>query len=309
MISRDNTVQLKAIAIIIVMIGHLITVNKTPFPNELRWIASFGVTIFLFLSGYGLMKSFEKNGLNGFFKKRFLTVLAPFYIMTTFTYFINGGDKNTLRDLFKTYTFTNLDMNIDATMWYIYFIAIWYVAFYVAARFLRSPLLISSSLLLLSILFIINNPFSGHENLRFQTALHAFSFPMGIVISQLSISKTLRKAIAIISIVAFAFIYISQWEAYEDYKFMLSCIAFALAITSLISCYEFSFKSLFFVGSISFEAYLVEGVILRYHFSDSWLIDCIMFFVVTFCLSIALKKFTSGVFNTVTNLTYTNIKA
>lgn len=308
MISRDNTMQLKAIAIIIVMIGHLITVNKTPFPNEMRWIASFGVTIFLFLSGYGLMKSFEKNGLNGFFKKRLLTVLVPFYIMTTFTYLINGGSYNNLHDLFKTFTFTNLDMNIDGTMWYIYFISIWYVAFYVAARILKSPILIFSFLALLSTLFILKNPFVGHENLRFQTTLHAFSFPIGVAISQLSITKMLRHVIALIGITACVFIYISQWEVYEDYKFILSCITFGVAIISLISCYEPSFKTLFFVGSISYEAYLIEGVTLRYHFSDSWFIDCVMFFVVTFCLSVALKKLTTSVLNGVTNFKQTTIK-
>jgi len=309
MISRDNTLQLKAIAIIIVMIGHLITVNKTPLPNELRWIASFGVTIFLFLSGYGLMKSFEKNGLNGFFKKRFLTVLAPFYIMTTFTYLINASGQSGIYDLLKTLTFTNLEMNIDGTMWYIYFISIWYIAFYVTARVLKSPLLIFLSLSMLSTLFILNNPFVGHENLRFQTTLHAFSFPIGIAISQLSINKMLRKLSAIICIIACIYIYSSQWMSYADYKFICSCLAFGIAIVSLISCYDISCRPLLFVGSISFEAYLIEGVNLRYHFSDSWIIDCIMFFVVTFCLAVALKKLTSSVLNRVANLKPTTIRA
>ncbi|MEP8891730.1 acyltransferase family protein [Enterobacter roggenkampii] len=290
MISKDNTIQLKAIAIIIVMIGHLITVNKTPFPSELRWTASFGVTIFLLLSGYGLMKSFEQNGLKGFFRKRLLTVLLPFYIMTVFTYLINGSRQNSIHDLFKTLTFTNLDMNIDGTMWYIYFISIWYIAFYVAARVLKSPTLICSFLFFISTLFILKNPFIGHENLRFQTTLHAFSFPIGVATSQLFMSKLLRHVISILGITACAFIYISQWEIYQDYKFILSCLSFGLSITLIVSCYEFSLKPLVFVGLISYEAYLIEGVTLRYHFSDSWLMDCAMFFVVTFCLAIALKR-------------------
>lgn len=290
MISRDNTTHLKAFAIIIVMVGHLITVNKTPFPNELRWIASFGVTIFLILSGYGLMKSFEKNGLSGFFKKRILTVLIPFYVMSTITFFVDGPSEKSFTDLLNTFTFTNLEMSIDGTMWYIYFISIWYVLFYFAARLIKSKIIICITLFALASIFIYNNPFIGHENLRFQTTLHAYSFPIGILLSLVRLPLIIRKISGPLLLIACFFIQKSQWEAYADYKFSLSCIAFGLGIVFILSCYEMKSSLLTFIGLVSYEAYLVEGLNLRYQFSGTWYLDCIMFFIVTISLAVTLQK-------------------
>lgn len=43
-----------------------------------------GVAIFFFLSGYGLMESDKKNHLSvrGFFKKRFLKIYGPVFLVT-----------------------------------------------------------------------------------------------------------------------------------------------------------------------------------------------------------------------------------
>jgi len=138
MLSKNDTQTLKGIAILVVMFGHLVTVHHTTFPTELRWTASFGVTIFLLLSGYGLVKSFDASGLSGFFNKRFTTVYIPFSIVTVAVALLNGSHFSNLRDVIKTLTFTNLNMNIDPTLWYIYFIAIWYVLFYFTFRFIKT---------------------------------------------------------------------------------------------------------------------------------------------------------------------------
>lgn len=52
-----KTKELKGISIVLVMLFHLVTIHKTTLPYELRWVASFGVSVFLLVSGYGLFLS------------------------------------------------------------------------------------------------------------------------------------------------------------------------------------------------------------------------------------------------------------
>lgn len=71
-----DTNLIKAIAIILVLVchfGNLYTRITTPF-------GGIGVALFLFCSGYGLTKSAEKKGLNGFWKKRFINIWIPYII-------------------------------------------------------------------------------------------------------------------------------------------------------------------------------------------------------------------------------------
>lgn len=56
-ITKQQTTVLKAVSIIMVVIEHIGQVNNIGFLNPLGPI---GVFVFLFLSGYGLYKSFKK---------------------------------------------------------------------------------------------------------------------------------------------------------------------------------------------------------------------------------------------------------
>lgn len=70
MLTLQKTKELKGISIVLVMLFHLVTIHKTTLPYELRWVASFGVSVFLLVSGYGLFLSEKRNGLRDFFKKK-----------------------------------------------------------------------------------------------------------------------------------------------------------------------------------------------------------------------------------------------
>ena len=40
-----------------------------------------GVALFLFVAGYGLSESFDRNGLKNFWKKRLIVVLVPYFMV------------------------------------------------------------------------------------------------------------------------------------------------------------------------------------------------------------------------------------
>jgi len=81
LIPYELTLILKGIAILLVVICHL--------GNEFtRWftpLGGIGVTIFLILSAYGLEKSYQKNGLRHYWKKRFLAVWVPYVLVELLT--------------------------------------------------------------------------------------------------------------------------------------------------------------------------------------------------------------------------------
>uniref|UniRef100_UPI0011A8F278 acyltransferase family protein n=1 Tax=Yersinia rochesterensis TaxID=1604335 RepID=UPI0011A8F278 len=138
MIDRNTTNNVKALAIIMVMLGHLIGAKKIDVNIAWLDIATFGVSLFLFISGYGLYKSYESKGLNGFFRSKIHKVYIPFAIATILIGMSRGFFSDKWTDIVKTILFSAPSLPIDGTMWYIYYIALWYVIFYVVFSLLKT---------------------------------------------------------------------------------------------------------------------------------------------------------------------------
>ncbi|EBP2409727.1 acyltransferase, partial [Salmonella enterica] len=105
MLTLQKTKELKGISIVLVMLFHLVTIHKTTLPYELRWVASFGVSVFLLVSGYGLFLSEKRNGLKDFFKKRFSSVYIPFVVATFLIGVLNEVSYKSFIDVLKTVLF------------------------------------------------------------------------------------------------------------------------------------------------------------------------------------------------------------
>ncbi len=90
-LSKDNTDSLKGVLAILVLAchlrGQLSCLNDTIVGQILTVSGYLAVSVFLFLSGYGLQTSYEKKGneyIAGFQKQRIL----PFYCTYLFAVFI-----------------------------------------------------------------------------------------------------------------------------------------------------------------------------------------------------------------------------
>lgn len=64
MIDKSVSAEMKAIAIIMVIAGHFLSNYYRVSPSLAITLGTGGVTIFLMLSGYGLINSYYKNGLH-----------------------------------------------------------------------------------------------------------------------------------------------------------------------------------------------------------------------------------------------------
>lgn len=106
---KANRNYLMGVAMLLVIVFHFFCWVTNPI-GKLN-IGFIGVDIFLFLSGFGLSYSFEKNGLLDFYKRRIIRIYPTYFLAVTLTYifvkwssiqlinnyitigfYINGGD-------------------------------------------------------------------------------------------------------------------------------------------------------------------------------------------------------------------------
>ena len=119
-LSKTTTTSMKGVAILLVIIAHIGHIGfgiRVFVP-----LGCFGVSIFLILSGYGLMESYHRNGLKDFWKKRIIRLLLPYIIWVCFYSVYLLFSHNTV-------SFDNI------RYWFVEYILIWYIAFFFVFNF------------------------------------------------------------------------------------------------------------------------------------------------------------------------------
>lgn len=143
-ISRDESYVLKAFAILSVIAAHANGWAHafTSFPilgngRIMTFICNGGMALFLFLSGYGLYKSFDKNGLSGYWDKKLSKVFVPAILVQLLWFMVEEftskgpipGFSEPQESLFAEIICLNQSNKIDGTMWYLSFIFYCYLVF------------------------------------------------------------------------------------------------------------------------------------------------------------------------------------
>ncbi|EKN3337479.1 TPA: acyltransferase family protein [Yersinia enterocolitica] len=292
MISKNSSLNIKALAIIMVLVGHLIGVNKLSVPIPFIDIATFGVSLFLFISGYGLVKSYESNGLKNFFIKKIKSVYMPFAIATVLVGMAKGYFSDRWFEIIKTILFINPKLPIDGTMWYIYFIAVWYILFYVSFRFLSNNLLRILFLSVSSVL-IYKIPFSqSYDVASFLFSFHAFTFTLGVAVAMCGeYKKELMLALGCMCMVVFLYLFYLHFLSYDPLNHVMASLISAPAIIFIVSYFDVKIKILSFIGGISYEVYLFEGVLRRIDYTSNEITNCLMFFLIVGCIAFSFKSF------------------
>lgn len=146
-ISKQHTKVLKGFAILTVIFSHAgdrgLLFNTPILQNQSieYFFLTIGMNIFLFLSGYGLYKSFEKNGLKNYWYKKITKVMIPYWFVQIgwFIYQIILRKKQYNAFLVITSIIGIAPNNVfDSTMWYISNIIFWYIVFYLIFRLVKN---------------------------------------------------------------------------------------------------------------------------------------------------------------------------
>lgn len=306
-ISNSLTQQLKGLAIILVIIGHL---SQTGFVNLAPVFivaGGWGVAIFLFISGYGLSKSYLKTGITfQVILKRLRSVWFPYALVTLalllMDHFIFKGSYTTLISL-KLLLATDFSYSYDKTMWYISYIMMWYGIFY--AVFSINILRKSHKVFLLFILSLILSLFIKSPVLDWN--FYYFIFPFGVLIGcytdeLMAIDKPrFYGALAIVFSISIA-VFSGSSDCFHDLSktIYVALFCFSFLVCTLIIFYITQLESSFlkWIGAISYEIYLLEGVLLwrykvPYFFSNAFISTAFYLFCLTLASYILSRLITA----------------
>lgn len=116
-LDKNGTLVLKGIAILFILFSHL----GGHYTRIFTPCGGIGVALFLFISGYGLTKSDEKNGLQHYWTKRLVGVWLPYVLIQVFTSGLHLLDILLIK---PSHPFG----------WYLNYLMIWYFMFWIIHR-------------------------------------------------------------------------------------------------------------------------------------------------------------------------------
>ena len=260
-------------------------------------IGKYSVALFLFLSGYGVMSSYinNKDYINGFLKKRIVTIYIPFIvsnIIFIMIYIIKGRTFNWL----ETIEYILGIRIIDGVMWFIFSIIIFYLIFYISFKYTSikvGAIIFSLGTIVYLILGIILNLGTTITNISF-----AFGGGIFIAIYKEKFIEFLQKryAIKIIGIIAILGItriisIISSNVFCREVILNISTLSYALLLVSLSRRFKLNGKIITILGAISFEIYLLHNKLIAVVPDiNKYVVIAIMYFTVLIMLSYIFSR-------------------
>lgn len=279
-----HTGILKGIAIILIIWGHI---GKRIGIGGIQWIAGIGVSLFLMCSGYGLELSAMKNVLKGFWKKRIINTILPFYLVSFIGLWIVGSAS--VSDAVDILTFR--------TQWFMNYIIICYLIYFLITFFFRENVKrINFLAVSFAIWFVIDSVYFASPEAPFLRARQMFTFLSGVIIAnkKKEAEQLFSKPLFMITqgIIGVLFLGLTNLQIVKILPIfitnMLSLLTTAplafFAISLTVQCKKiFSNTVLMFAGSISYELFLVHNY--SSVMIESKLLTLIIFSFVTVFLS------------------------
>ncbi len=237
-----------------------------------KYIGVFAVALFFFLSSYGMTMSLMKNPdyLKTFLFKRLIKIYVPYVIVNTLTILIMVLFYDASYTVLDTLLFVSGIKLIDASLWFVHRILIYYLVFYMSFKlFNRKTALIS--LFLFTAVYCVICYKLGRGLWEFRTA---FLFPLGIffALNHKRIFSVITRNYSKIVVIGTLCVLSSLYLYYHNDAFPLLTSALAslflvLYIPLLLMKVNISSKPFSFLGKISYEIYLVHMKVLVISYS------------------------------------------
>lgn len=311
---RSYTTAIKGFSILTVAWAHS---GARLSVGGIQFIAGIGVALFLICSGYGLEISYEKNGLQGFWKKRLLGVCLPFWLVEVAGLLITGtfSVKTYLLDFFFLKSATSYG-------WFMGYIVVCYLIFYAVKRFVLVEKRIAVLAGAFVAWFVLESVFFANPDMPFLRARQMLSFPSGVLLAKHKekIEETLTKTKSALILtgggtLCLLFMAITQLHIVKKLPYLISntmailtCLPMALGILAFGKAFSklFENKMLLMVGTVSYEIYLVHAFTLN--LVEPSLTNILSFIVVTYILAYILHMGMRKVKNDRSNSSYINKK-
>lgn len=207
--SKTVTDCVKGYMCICILIHHLYQYSgffsQTYFGHFLQMLGSWGVAVFLFISGYGLMISYiEKEGyLKTFFRKRFLPLYFS-YAVFVILYFIAFPQNLSLEYAVKSFTWGGTAVYSG---WFFQMILPLYLIFYLSFRFVKKVWTGFAVFFAFSVLYAFICTKCGQRHIE----ITLFIFGMTVACLKKRFDCFLQKNMWLVLIISFAVFFSVYW--------------------------------------------------------------------------------------------------
>lgn len=272
---RDYVTQIKGFSILTVVWAHG---SARLGIGGIQFIAGVGVALFLICSGYGLEKSYEKNGFSRFWRKRLLKICIPLWIIE----FLWESIQQTL-------TVKNFVVNaflLESGGWYIRYILICYVIFYFVKVFSQKLTLKENQekrilFIVFGLFFVYECIWPWLEATPFLRARQMFSFPVGVLLAsqrdmieeRLNNKRIQRILVACCLGTGMLFMGVTQIELIKNMNVFVNnllsiftVLPLAIGVLALTKMFQRLLQNnfLYYIGIISYEMFLVQNYTQQY---------------------------------------------
>lgn len=276
-LSNKSTKSLKGLLALLIIFHHIsqkITTGEN-FSN-FEYMGRYIVALFFFLSGYGLYFQYSNNAtyMENFLKKRLVRIFIPFFVFIVI-YVIYRATLGEVINVDFFLSFWKDHSNIIYNGWFINSIIVLYVIFYVSFVKKDSKIAVYK-LVFLTLVYIFWKAYQNHGDWEY-VSIMAFLLGVFWMKNRVSIDKILEKNYFIFLVSFSILIYVFHY--YEDImknigitnKYVyygivgnLCTMVFVVYFLLLTNKLNFSNKYFDFLGDISFEIYMIHGLVMHY---------------------------------------------
>jgi len=321
-LSKEQTDQLKGIAILLVVSGHLW--YHVSLIKAVPILGDYAVTLFLVLSGYGLSIAYSKKrfAVKDFLLKRILRVMVPYWFITLVILVLDAqllSRTYPAGQVLRTFLGINIEntlSHLDYTRWYITLLLAYYGAFTIVYRYVNEKRAMGCLMgfgLILTLLHIVRVFPLG-------TIDQILAFPLGcllarnydfvnrIIVDRHKRIKLLVSVIVIAAATSLSFLFretlflertaLSFFHSVNGFMFCSLLILFVQSTAD--KGYMSNFFAIF--GLLSYEIYLIHGPLLikynpifRLLSASSIIVSFAVFLALTLLLSLVLKRTTTWI--------------
>lgn len=290
---------LKTLGTILVVICHIFYGLKGgALLSIYQSLGYYAVGIFFLISGYGLVVGYLKNNKydNGFFKNRIIKVLLPIWIITVL-YNIIGIIINKQALSFREWIYSLfLIKPIHPHYWYLQCIIFFYIIFWLSIFFIKNKKVA------ICVTFIVSLVFSIYHLVQNGIWKSTLAFCLGIIIAMsanrlhLLVKKHYFVLLLIMSIIfatSYSYFIILKYHfspngILELISGIVSQLVFALFLVLLLDILIIKNKLCKKISIISFEIFLIHGLIIDIIKSFSTNLIIILIGTIVFSIVIAI---------------------
>ena len=269
--SRNYTTALKGFSMLIILWSH---VGACCGISGIQFIAAVGVSLFIIFSGYGLQLSVEANGLKGYWRRRFVHIILPYWIVEGIGLLVSG--RLTVKNYLLDCLFVAPAVGPG---WFMQYLIICYLLFYLVTHIVQklkpqAPQKLKKTLLFGVFLtwFILDSVLLADPNMPFLKARQMMCFPYGVLIAtnKAAFEKEVRRPETAFlgGLIGLLFMGITQFSVVKELPYLcqntlslFTVFPMAIAVLSITKRHSWLLNNLALkqIGLVSYEIFLIHA--------------------------------------------------